>query len=418
MTIGMALIGLGLAILLLDVYRSYPESPWLAVLSMRALPRWIRALVLGAAGFSLVGFALIRLNRALLAPFVRPGRQVVDAVAAHRRLGRGPRIVVLGGGTGLATLLRGLKKHSTNLTAIVTVADDGGSSGRLRRTLGLPPPGDLRNCLAALSDDEDLITQLFQYRFAEGGELDGHSFGNLFIAALAGVAGSFDRGLMEAGHVLAVKGQVLPSTLSAISLVADKALAVDASAIRISGESRIPAAPGEIRSVHIEPAEVPAHPEAIRALLSADMIVVGPGSLYTSVMPSLLIRDIASAVRASKAFKVYICNVATQIGETDGYDCARHVAALEAHIGRGLVDVVVANDRYEGDLGQGVAFVRAPENGGASVPVYRGPMNDVERPWRHDSDKLAEVLVRLFEERTGPLEGPVSDRTANGLSPN
>jgi len=418
MTIGMALIGLGLAVLLLDIYRNNPESPLLAVLSLRVLPRWLRAVVLGTAGFSLVGFALFRLNRALLAPFVRPGRQVVDAVAEHRRLGRGPRIVVIGGGTGLSTLLRGLKKHSTNLTAIVTVADDGGSSGRLRRSLGMPPPGDLRNCLAALSDDEDLITQLFQYRFAEAGELDGHSFGNLFIAALSGVAGSFDRGLMEAGRVLAVKGQVLPSTLSAISLVADKALAADASAIRVAGESRIPAAPGEIRRVHIEPAEAPAHPEAIRALLGAEMIVVGPGSLYTSVMPSLLIPDIGRAIRASKALKIYICNVATQAGETDGYDCTRHVAALDAHVGRDLVDMVVVNDRYEGDLGQGAAFVRAPENGGSTLPVYRGPLNDVERPWRHDSDKLAEVLVRLFEERTGPLEGPVSDRTANEPSPN
>jgi uncharacterized cofD-like protein len=211
---------------------------------------------------------------------------------------------------------------------------------------------------------------------------------------------------------------VLPSTLTAVSLVADKALAIDASAIRIAGESRIPAAPGEIRRVHIEPADAPAHPEAIRALLGAEMIVVGPGSLYTSVMPSLLIPDIARAIRASKALKVYVCNVATQAGETDAYDCARHVAALDTHIGRDLVDVVVSNERYEGNLGPGVAFVRAPDNGGASVPVYRAALNDVEHPWRHDPDRLAEVLVRLFEERTGPLEGPAAERTANGLNPN
>jgi uncharacterized cofD-like protein len=408
LVVGMALLGLGVAVVLLDIYRNNPTSELLTLLSLRMLPRWLRATILGASGLALVGFAIVRLNRALLAPYVRPGKPVVEAVAEHRRLGRGPRIVTLGGGTGLSTLLRGLKAHSANLTAVVTVADDGGSSGRLRQSLGLPPPGDLRNCLAALCDDEDLITQLFQYRFAEGGDLDGHSFGNLFIAALAGVAGSFDRGVMEAGRVLRVKGQVLPSTLATISLVADKAVAADSPSIRVAGESRIPATPGEIRRVQLEPGDAPAHPEAIRAILNADMIVLGPGSLYTSVLPSLLIPDLTSAIRASKAFKVYVCNVATQRGETDGYDCLKHVAALEAHVGRGLVDVVIANDRYEGDLGEGVLFVRAPDNGGATVAVYRGPLVDSHKPWRHDADKLADVLIRLLEERTGPLDASPS----------
>jgi uncharacterized cofD-like protein len=415
---GMALIGLGLAVILLDVYRANPQSPWLAFLSLRALPRWLRALILGASGLSLVGYATLRLNRALLAPFLRPGKHVVEAVAEHRRLGRGPRIVAIGGGTGLSTLLRGLKRHSTNLTAIVTVADDGGSSGRLRRTLGLPPPGDLRNCLAALSDDEDLITQLFQYRFAEGGELDGHSFGNLFLAALAGVAGSFDRGLLEASRVLAVRGQVLPSTLVDVSLSADKSLPADASAIRVVGESRIPETPGEVRRVHLEPNDPPPHPEAIRAVLSADMIVVGPGSLYTSLLPSLLVPDLIRAIKTSRAFKAYVCNVATQRGETDGYDCDQHVIALEEHCGRGMVDIVVANDRYEGDLGEGVTFVQAPENGTGRLPVYRAALADPARPWRHDSDRLADVLIRLLEERTGPLDTSVTGQGKPGSTIN
>lgn len=406
----MALIGLGLAVLLLDIYRAHPESPFLAVLSMRALPRWLRAAVLGLAGFGLVGFSIFRLNRTLLAPYLRPGKAVVDAIAEHRRLGRGPKVVAIGGGTGLSTLLRGLKRHTGNLTAIVTVADDGGSSGKLRRSLGLPPPGDLRNCLAALSDDEDLTTQLFQYRFGEGTGLDGHSFGNLFIAALAGVSGSFDKGVLEAGKVLAIKGQVLPSTLRDVSLVADKSLPVDAYAIRVAGESQIPRAPGSIRRVSLEPSDPPAHPEAIRGVLGAELIVIGPGSLYTSILPNLLVPDLVKAIRASRALKVYVCNVATQPGETDEYDCLRHLAAIEEHVGTGLVDIVLANDRCQGELPEGVSWVCADPEAAGMVPVHRADLVDVSYPWRHDPDRLADKLFALLEERTGPLGAPVAER--------
>ncbi len=409
MVVGTALIGLGLAILLLDYYRAHPDSPWLYLLSLRALPRWLRATLLGTTGIALLLTAVVRLNRTLLAPYVRPGRPVVDAVARHRRLRRGPRIVAIGGGTGLSTLLRGLKHQTSNLTAIVSVADDGGSSGRLRQALGLPPPGDLRACLAALSDDEDLITQLFQYRFLAGDELEGHSFGNLFIAALAGVTGSFDRGILEAGRVLAVHGQVLPSTGRDVALVADKAPALDVQAVRIEGESRIPTMPGRIRRVHLEPNDPPAHPEAIRAILSAEMIVIGPGSLYTSIMPNLLVPDIVRAVRSSRAFRVFVCNVATQPGETDGYDCRQHVEAVESHVGRGLVDIVLANDCPSGEPPAGSLWVCAPEERHPSGFYYRADLTDLERPWRHDPAKLAEVLLMLLEERTGPLELPSLD---------
>jgi len=404
MVLATALIGLGLAIILLDYYRTHPDVTWLYIVSLRALPRWARASLLGAAGLGVLGFAILGLNRALLAPFVRPGKSVVEVVSEHRRRGRGPRIVAIGGGTGLSTLLRGLKAYTGNLTAIVTVADDGGSSGRLRRSLGLPPPGDLRNCLAALSDDEQLLTQLFQYRFPEG-ELAGHSFGNLFIAALAGVTGGFDTGLSEAGRVLAIRGRVLPSTLEDVALVADKTPALDVRAVRIRGESRIPNLPGQIRNLHLEPNDAPAYPEAIQAILSAEMIVIGPGSLFTSVMPNLLVKDITKAIHASRAFKVYVCNVATQPGETETFNCGQHVAALEQHVGRGLVDVVLANDWLEASLPDKLSFVE-PVWQGVSVPCHTTDLADRSRPWRHDSRKLADELVAMLEERTGPLDLP------------
>jgi len=405
MVLGTALIGLGLAYFLLDIYRTSGYSPWLDVVTLRALPRWLRALLLGTSGISLLLLSVFRLNRALLAPFLRPGRHVVEAVAEHRRLERGPKIVAIGGGTGLSTLLRGLKVHTSNLTAIVTVADDGGSSGRIRRTLGLPPPGDVRNCLAALSDDEDLLTQLFQYRFTQEGDLEGHTFGNLFIAALAGVKGSFDRGILEAGRVLAIRGRVLPATLVNVALAADKSPVVDARAVRIEGESLIPEMPGRIRQVYLEPNDPPAFPETLHAILNADMIVIGPGSLYTSVIPNLLVPEITAAIRASRAFKVYVCNVATQPGETDGYDCLEHQAALDLHVGRGLVEMMVINNRLQNGLPQGSFPVREPGEGGAIAgPLYATDLIDEKRAWRHDSAKLARALMDLLEERTGPLE--------------
>jgi uncharacterized cofD-like protein len=365
----------------------------------------LRILLLLASGVFLLYLSVFRLNRTLLAPFTRSGKPVVEAVAEHRRLGRGPKVVALGGGTGLSTLLRGMKHRTGNLTAIVTVADDGGSSGKLRRTLGLPPPGDVRNCLAALSDDEDLLTQLFQYRFGTDGALEGHSFGNLLIAALAGVSGSFERGVIEAGRVLAIRGRVLPATLNDVSLIADKSHAVDEQAFRIEGESRIPEVPGLVRRVHIEPNDVPAYPEAIRAILAADLIVVGPGSLYTSLLPNLLVPEIADAIRASRAFKVFVCNIATQSGETDGYDCAGHLRAVEEHTGSGLIDLMLVHQCPATSVPAGAAPVRISDNG-LDVPLAIEDIADPHRPGQHDSQRLAEALIRLLEERTGPLDLP------------
>jgi len=402
LVVAIALVGLGLATGLLSLYRIEPNPLHPQLLT--SIPAGVVAGLLVAVGLASALMAMFRLNNSLLSPYVRAGRPVVDVVAAHRKLGRGPKVVAIGGGTGLSTLLRGLKKHTANLTAIVTMADDGGSSGRLRRSLGLPPPGDLRACLAALSNDEDLLTQLFQYRFLEGEELDGHSFGNLFIAALSGVTGSFDRGILEAGRVLSIRGRVLPSTLANIALVADKTPALSVQAVRVQGESRIPEVAGKIRRIFLEPPDPPAFPEAIHALLNADMIVIGPGSLYTSVLPNLLVPDIANAVRASRAFRVYVCNVATQQGETDRYDCLDHWTALSEHGGEGLVDTVVANDCTDLPLVGASVAVLASANGLLGVPTYSADLVDHQRPWRHDSDQLANSLIALLEEQTGPLE--------------
>lgn len=402
--IGTALLGLGVAIVMLDIYRANPESELLALISMAALPRVLRAFVLGSLGVAVLVYAVFRLNRSLLAPYMRPGKPVVEAVAQHRRLGRGPKIVAIGGGTGLSTLLRGLKKSTGNLTAIVSVADDGGSSGRLRQSLGLPPPGDIRACLAALSNDENLLTQLFKYRFSEGDDLGGHSFGNLFIAAISDVTGSFQEGVMEAGRVLAIRGQVLPSTASTINLVADKVLSTEREAVRIEGESRLSSGPGKIRRVQLEPNDPPAYPPAIQAILNADMIVIGPGSLYTSILPNLLVPDITKAIRASRAFKVYVCNVATQPGETDKYNCPEHWLAVEAHIGREIVDIIIANDNLSGELPEGVQAVDPCIDGNSPEPLYVTDLVDPDLPSRHDPDLLAEALIALLEERTGPLD--------------
>ena len=415
MVLGAALIGLGVAVILLDLYWANPNSPLLSAVSLRVVPHNIRAILLGGVGTGILVYAVFRLNRALLAPYVRPGKPIVEVVANHRRLGRGPKIVAIGGGTGLSTLLRGLKVHTANLTAIVSVADDGGSSGRLRRSLNLPPPGDIRACLAALSADEGLLTKLFQYRFREGEELEGHSFGNLFIAALSGVTGSFQEGVLDAGRVLGIRGQVLPSTAQDIILVADKEMAPAGKAVRVEGESRITEGKGRIRRVQIEPSGPRGYPLALQAILNADMIVIGPGSLFTSVLPNLLIPEITSAIQASKAFKVFVCNVATQLGETDHLDCCDHLAAIEAHIGSTLIDLVVVNDNLDIKLPDGIEAVDPTLDGSCPVPQYAADLIDPANSTRHNERALAEILIALLEERTGPLELlPVDGKSANG----
>lgn len=319
-----------------------------------------------------------------------------------------PKVVAIGGGTGLSSLLRGLKAYTHHITAIVTVADDGGSSGRLREELGVLPPGDFRNCIAALADDEALMTKLFQYRFGEGNGLGGHNFGNLFIAAMAAVTGSFDRALVESSRVLAVRGRVLPSTMKSVTLCAEvreEGSEGEPRWRRVQGESRIPqAAQGHvIERVFLQPEDPPAYPEAVRAILEADLIVAGPGSLFTSVLPNLLVPDIAAAIRASRAVRVYVCNVATQRGETDGFGVHEHVQALQAHVGWDLFPLVLANDHFphEHPPGKGVTWVHLPTAEAMATGGYRvvtASLVDPERPWRHNPDRLAKVLLALYQK--------------------
>jgi uncharacterized cofD-like protein len=395
--LGVTLLGLGFAYLLIDLYRTVPLPPVAGVVTLQFIPRLGRAALFGFLGLLAMLVAIAQLNRTLLAPFVRPGQNVVEAVSEHRRRGRGPKIVALGGGTGLSILLRGLKHHTSNLTAIVTVADDGGSSGRLRRSLGVLPPGDFRNCLAALADDEALTTQLFQYRFGDDKDLGGHSFGNLFITAMSEVAGSFERALLESSKVLAIRGQVLPSTLRDVTLVGELVLEGEAQQVsRVAGESQITLAPGAIRRVYLEPEDAPAYPGAIRAILDADMIVLGPGSLYTSLLPNLLVRDLAEAIRAGRALKVHVCNTATQPGETEGYTVLDHVTAIERHTWPGLFPLVLANSSQTGTLLPHLEWVRlgSPVNGARRIVT--ADLADAAYPWRHDSEKLANALINLL----------------------
>lgn len=405
--VGITLLGLGLAISLLDLYRTDSTNPTLLTIlsyaSLRFLPRLLRALVFGGLGVGMIVWGIWELNRSLLSPFLRPGRAVIDELSSFRRLERGPRIAAIGGGHGLASLLRGLKEHTQNITAIVTVADDGGSSGRLRESLGILPPGDIRNCLAALSSDEDLMTQLFHYRFSGVGGLDGHTFGNLFISALSDITGSFEEAVAESGRVLSVHGRVLPSTLHNVRLVADMRVPHVANEIRVEGESRIPAAAGRVSRVWLEPNNPPAFPPVIRALLSADVILIGPGSLYTSILPNLLVPDVLAALRASRALKIFICNIAIETGETESYTCHDHVSALEQHTGDNLFDIVLCNDNYDEELAKNIEWVRLDERTLADGRTYAADLVDPGVPWRHNSQRLAEVLMNLYFERTGPL---------------
>ncbi len=323
---------------------------------------------------------------------------LVEVLRQQRTLSRGPKIVALGGGTGLSTLLRGLKRYSANITAIVTVFDDGGSSGRLRRDLGVLPPGDIRDCLVALAESEPLMTQLFEYRFPSGA-FDGHAFGNLFIASLAGVTGDLEQAVKEASKVLNIRGRVLPATLEDVILCAEYE---DGSVVE--GESQIPLARRRIRRVFLKPDSVPALPEALEAIAEADLILIGPGSLYTSVIPNLLVRGVADAVRRASAPRVYVCNVMTQPGETDRFTAADHVRALVAAGGPGLLTHVLVNTRaptntvllrrYESEGSRPVAADRARLES-LGLRVVGEALVSEEELLRHDPARLAAAMMHL-----------------------
>ncbi len=295
-------------------------------------------LLLLATGLAIILYSGYRFLHSLLRDFA-PGEKAVDALYQSRYLKRGPKVVVIGGGTGLSTLLRGLKEYTSNITAVVTVADDGGSSGKLRGELGMPPPGDIRNCLVALADTEPLLETLFQYRFKSGDSLSGHSFGNLFLAAMSQILG-FKDAIKASGKVLAIRGKVLPVTEENIKL---KAICKDGR--EILGESNIGGTLGAIRRLELVPGDCKALPEVLAAIASAEAIVVGPGSLYTSLLPNLLVGGVAEAIAASKAVKMYVCNIMTQIQETHSFSAADHLEVIYEHVGPNLFDYIIVNNQ-------------------------------------------------------------------------
>ncbi len=364
-------------------------------------------LMLGVGG----GFILLSMYgfyRTLI-PFMarsQPIDSLADSIYNRWQRGRGPRIVTIGGGTGLSVLLRGLRQHTDNLTAVITVADDGGSSGRLRRELGVLPPGDFRNCLVAMSEDESLLAELFQYRFEEGDGLKGHSFGNLFIVAMANVTNGFDEALVESSRVLAVRGRVVPATTSNLQI---SARFRDGSVVH--GESSIAMHRGDIEQLMIEPEEAAAHPLAVRAITDAELVVIGPGSLYSSILPNLMVSGISEAVRNTSATVVYVCNVATQVGETGGYTLAEHVSALRRHTFEGIADYVVGNsnppdigDRFEGD---GVVHDGSPVK---NTTILLSDLVDDSHPVRHDSDKLADAIMQIHGASDGRISAIASEK--------
>jgi len=428
----LTLVALGLGLVMTHLYRTAPFPSPVYYLTLQFIPRLARGLLFLMLGGGMMAWATMRIISSfvgLLVPHYR-GR-LGDALYTQRILSRGPKVVAIGGGTGLSSLLRGLKEVTSNITAIVTVCDDGGSSGRLRRDLRLLPPGDFRQCIAALADSDPLVTRLFEHRFqTDGSDLKGHAFGNLFIAAMAQITGSFERALEESSRVLAVRGRILPSTLEDVTLCAELE---DRSTVQ--GESLIPerangfaAHNGDddacvdpdaatlsnpIRRVYLEPARPAVYPEVVRSLLDADLIVIGPGSLFTSILPNLLVDDLARALCWSRAKKIYVCNVATQPGETDGYDVAAHVRAIYEHLRdrlgmpigrRDSIDVamvpfthVLVNNNLNPLIPDEWHVTRPAADraalGALGVDVIGADVVDEARPTRHDPLKLAAALV-------------------------
>lgn len=404
--LGTVLTGLAFAMALVYSYRytPFPEplSGIVQTLTLQFLPRELRFAIVFGAGVLCMIYGFLRLSRGLIGPVLahaKADKELVDIVTEHRFGLSRPElnVVAIGGGTGLSTLLRGLKLHDVGITAIVTVADDGGSTGKIRTAYDIPAPGDIRNCLVALADDESLVSRLFQYRFSrDGSELDGHSFGNLFITALTQVTGSFERAVIETATVLNIRGRVLPSTVANVRLDAEL---MDGTVIK--GESNIQHKESPIKRVFFVPGDPEAYRPAVNAILAADLIVLGPGSLYTSIIPNLLVRDIARAIRASSAPKVYVINVATQTGETDHFTALDHVEVVAAELGDGVLDAVLVNNNLASAEAIGPRLPIDPVLPGTldhldpRIRVVAGDVVSDANPLRHDPAKLAAALLAL-----------------------
>ena len=426
--LGLLLLALGFAHMLRQLTRdlelSGPFDAIVNLITLQFLPYPLRGLLAGAAGLALLALGSYRVVRVVTDPLRAPDadQPLVEVIYQKRFLARGPKVVAIGGGTGLSTLLRGLKEHTSNLTAVVTVADDGGSSGVLRQELGIAPMGDIRNCIAALADAEPLMSELLQYRFpaaggassvttAEGPGLAGHALGNLLLAAMTAIeGGDFEEGVRRINRILAVRGQVVPVTATPLTL---QARIADGSIV--DGQSRIMRTP-EIERVWITPDDVLASDDALAAIADADLIVLGPGSLYTSLLPSLLIPAIRDAVMAATAPRLYVCNVATQEGETTGLDLAGHVSALVDHTAPGIVDVVLANNRFDArvpsDWQAEAVRLHWPPAGLSDLPhLVLDDVVDPENAHHHDPARLATAVLRAGEAEA-PRRRRAASRTA------
>jgi len=404
-----ALIGASIWADLRPIYWVVETLFWFLEFITNFIPRTISGPIVFLIGMSLLiwgqGRSFESIKQALGS---KKDTFLVDALRAKQKLNRGPNIVAIGGGTGLSSLLKGLKRYSSRITAIVTVADDGGSSGVLRRELGVQPPGDIRNCLAALATEEPLIKRLFQYRFASGSGLEGHSFGNLFLSALTAITGSLETAITASSRVLAVQGQVVPATNVDVQLWAELE-----NGERIDGESAIGKAPLPIVRIGCNPPRPPALPRALEAIKNAEIILIGPGSLYTSVLPNLLVPEIVTAIERSKAPKLYICNLMTQPGETDGLDVTGHVRAIEAQLAsRGITKKIFSSILAQDELSpsplldyyksKGAEPVKCNKDDllGRGYKVYQASLqgNKATPTLRHDPKSLALSIMRFYRK--------------------
>jgi uncharacterized cofD-like protein len=375
---------------------------FVGVLTLQFLSSDMRALVFFGLGVALFAFGVWRVLRALVEPYRAREDSIADVLYERRLRARGPRIVAIGGGTGLSVLLRGLKEVTSNITAVVTVADDGGSSGKLRTELGVPPMGDIRNCIAALADAEPAMNSLLDYRFPATNDDEpnfvGHAFGNLLIAALTDVTGDFEEAVRQSNRVLAVRGSVVPVAGRPITLHAE----LNDGTI-LEGESQIEHAHG-IKRIWITPDHVRPSAEALTAIGAADVVVIGPGSLYTSLLPPLLVPGMREALADTRAARVFVCNVATQLGETEGYAVSNHLAALAAHGLSGMIDAVIVNTNTKArqlpsDPAAPVPIDIEPRRSRPPLIVSRDVVDD-ENAHRHDSHKLTATILELADERT------------------
>ena len=393
------IISLGVAYGLRSLYSADITFPgYVGTLTLQFLPRPVRAALFLAVGVGSIALSFYKLSQSVLRPFLTlapSDTSIVERIYSSRRQLKGPRLVAIGGGTGMSAMLRGIKKYTNRVTAIVTVADDGGSSGRLRSEYRVLPPGDFRQCLTALAETEPLMTELFQHRFGGEGSLAGHSFGNLFIMAMAEITGNFETALSASGRVLNIRGQLLPSTLQDVVLCA-----TSGGEIRV-GESRVPNTERPIDRVFLDPPAPPINPEAELAILDAELVVIGPGSLYTSILPNLLVDGMVEALRASPAVKVYVCNVATQPGETDHMTVSQHLDAIEEHVGGNLLDYVVVNSNHALALptsatDAGIGRVAFDRERSTQRPIHfiLADVVDSRVSTHHDPEKLARVIMK------------------------